>query len=234
MAKALKISIRICKLCGIFFKPTGNRQLYCPICRRKAIRGYKKKYKKTKKGKESEYRYRHSKKGIAYVWRQNQRESIKDLKRIYNKSEAGRASRARYRNTDKYKAYRKKAISSEAYKTAQRVRHIFKNLLKRKNKDKVHPLLGYTPRQAIEHIQSLFIPGMFFENTKTWCIHHIKPISMFTGDVNTIIREANALSNIIVLTPEEHMELHGKLTTYGNTADYIMVLESIIKRRKNI
>lgn len=84
-----------------------------------------------------------------------------------------------------------------------RVIYAFKN-----NKTgKTYELLGYTPSILRSHLESLFTPGMNWENhgrgRGKWNIDHIRPINTFP--VGTSFSEINALSNIRPLWSEENV-----------------------------
>lgn len=223
---------RICETCCESYTPTGARQKHCKKCRLIAIHNYKKTYKKSTKGKLAEKRYRHSVKGKAYMHRQNTTEKHKEQSRRYCRSLAGKETAKRYHSSAKGIATRKRARSKEHYKVCQKVRNVFKWCLASKKLDTPYKNLGYTPREAIEHIKALLIPGMVFSDKSTWCIHHIKPISSFVGTLDNIIQTANQLKNIVVLTHEEHNELHSTLKRYENKQTPEDVLQLILNRRK--
>lgn len=115
---------------------------------------------------------------------------------------------------------------------AQKVRAVFKRCL-RSNKLRPYSPLPYTPDEAKKHIRSLFITGMVYEDTNTWCIHHIKPITMFTGSELEIIIRANSLDNITVLTHAEHNKLHSILRNKLEPITHERALEIIIKERED-
>lgn len=72
--------------------------------------------------------------------------------------------------------------------------------------DTVIPELGWSPRQAIEHIESLFQEGMTWENhgVRGWHIDHIRPISSFP--VGTPLSVINELKNLRPLWATEKPE----------------------------
>lgn len=57
-------------------------------------------------------------------------------------------------------------------------------------------LLGYTPSDLREHLQSLFAPGMTWENMGEWHIDHIIPLSVLIKRGETDPAVINALSNL--------------------------------------
>lgn len=73
-------------------------------------------------------------------------------------------------------------------------------------------LLGYTPSQLREHIESLFEPGMTWENhgkgPDKWHVDHIKPVSDFGPDAT--VAEVNALNNLRPLWEPENLSRGGR------------------------
>ena len=76
-------------------------------------------------------------------------------------------------------------------------RDMLKDSLKRLGKKKeghTIDLLGYSPLELKEHIESLFLDGMTWDNHGEWHIDHKIPVSMF--DPETPSSVVNALSNL--------------------------------------
>jgi hypothetical protein len=74
---------------------------------------------------------------------------------------------------------------------------ILNNTLKRLNKnkeDETIKLLGYSAIQLKQHIESLFLEGMSWENYGEWHIDHIKMVSEF--DKDTTVDVVNSLDNL--------------------------------------
>lgn len=83
----------------------------------------------------------------------------------------------------------------------RRLRSACKNTLRRCLKvfgtfksGRTYDLLGYSADDLRLHIESLFLPGMSWENYGDWEIDHIHPISKFPP--STPLSEVNALSNL--------------------------------------
>ena len=76
-------------------------------------------------------------------------------------------------------------------------RSTLKSVLKRMNKVKdknTIDILGYSPLELKEHIETLFTDGMNWDNYGEWHVDHIIPVSSFDKDVLTSV--VNALSNL--------------------------------------
>jgi len=69
--------------------------------------------------------------------------------------------------------------------------------------DRTSKLLGYSAIELKQHIESLFIDGMSWDNRSEWHIDHIRPISSFPIDTPPNI--INALSNLQPLWIEENL-----------------------------
>lgn len=85
-------------------------------------------------------------------------------------------------------------------------RRIVNNVLRNLGKPKegyTHDLLGYSASDLKNHIESLFLPGMSWENRGDWHIDHIIPVSSFAPD--TPISIINALSNLQPLWAEDNL-----------------------------
>lgn len=82
-------------------------------------------------------------------------------------------------------------------KIASRCCDMINRCLRGKN-GRSREILGYTPRELIEHLEKYFLPGMHWGNygntLDSWSIDHTKPISKFGPSAT--IREINALSNL--------------------------------------
>jgi predicted nucleic acid-binding Zn ribbon protein len=93
----------------------------------------------------------------------------------------------------------------EAVKFDSKLRGMWRGLVRRlirhSGKRKTSPtaeLLGYSRQDLRIHLESLFLPGMTWENhgfgIDRWHIDHIKPVINFPND--TPISEVNALNNL--------------------------------------
>jgi hypothetical protein len=72
--------------------------------------------------------------------------------------------------------------------------------------------LGCTAFEFKEYIQSLFEPGMNFENNKSrkWHLHHIKPCHTFDLKDPEQQKKCFHYSNIMPMWENEHIALHAK------------------------
>ena len=64
--------------------------------------------------------------------------------------------------------------------------------------------LGYSSLQLKEHIESLWIEGMSWENYGEWEIDHIKPLTKW--EKTSLPSEVNALSNLQPLWKEDNIK----------------------------
>jgi len=73
-------------------------------------------------------------------------------------------------------------------------------------------LVGFTLNQLIAHLESLFRPGMTWENRKEWHIDHIKPLALFDFETpkDTQFKEAWALKNLQPLWAKDNLSKGAK------------------------
>lgn len=86
-----------------------------------------------------------------------------------------------------------------------RLKHAFD--LGRVENDAAFGHLGYHPRDLYEHIESLFVEGMSWDNRGEWHIDHIMPVSAFTEFTPAIV---HALPNLRPVWKEENMRKGNK------------------------
>lgn len=165
--------------------------------------------------KNKEYREENREKLSEYSkeYREENREKLKEQKKEYrSRPEVKEKSKQwwldnpdkkkEYRNNsckDKEREYRKKWYKSyknrKPYALAWRT--LLNNTLKRMSKKKENEtikLLGYSAIELKEHIESLFLEGMSWENYSEWHIDHIKMVSEF--DKDTPVDIVNSLKNL--------------------------------------
>lgn len=146
-------------------------------------------------------KYRENNPNQNKIWRENNPDKVKGYRKKYSKSESIRRHRKNW-----YKSFKEKNPHILAW------RSILTNSLKRlgKNKeDKTIKLLGYSPIELKEHIESLFIEGMSWENYGDWHIDHITPVSHF--DSETPADVVNSLENLQPLWAFDNLSKGNKL-----------------------
>ena len=67
-------------------------------------------------------------------------------------------------------------------------------------------MIGYTPVELRMHIESMFSPGMTWDNYGDWHIDHIKPVSAFLNEGETDPSIINSLSNLQPLWAYENLK----------------------------
>ncbi len=130
-------------------------------------------------------------------WRKNNPEKIKE-KRLKDKDYQKEYFKT-YRHTQKYKDGKKRYYENNPHQAL--FRSILNATLKRVKQDKTDTtinMLGYSALQLKEHLESLFVEGMNWENhgngENQWNVDHIKAVSKF--DPETPMDIVNALSNL--------------------------------------
>jgi len=165
---------------------------------RDKIRDNNKLYREENKDKikESSKKYRDNleNKKRQKEWILNNPEKIKEYRKKYLKSEKVNEHRKNW-----YKSIKKRKPYVLAWRT------ILNNTLKRFNKKKEEDtikLLGYSALQLKEHIESLFLDGMSWENYGEWHIDHIVMVTSF--DKDTPMNVVNSLENLRPLWAEDN------------------------------
>ncbi len=164
-----------------------------------------------------------------------QKEKIKKKKKIYNSSDKGKELNKKQRrktylenkekenlrskkwnsdNKNKIKQYKKKY--EKEYYRKNKPKLICRSMLHRalrslntKKNSSTNEMLGYSPEQLKNSIESLFKEGMTWENYGKWHIDHIVPLSSFIE--NTPVNIVNALSNLQPLWAKENLSKGNKL-----------------------
>jgi hypothetical protein len=164
-----------------------------------------------------------------------QKEKAKIRKKIYNSSKNGKKinkkqrrktylnnkdkenARSRKWNQDNKETHRiyKNKYSKEYYRK-NKTKLICRSMLHRalkclgtKKSASTNKMLGYSPEQLKQRIESQFILGMTWDNYGKWHIDHKKPLSKFSK--NTPIYIVNALSNLQPLWSIDNLKKHNKL-----------------------
>ena len=154
-------------------------------------------------------------------WRENNPEKVKAYQVYIKESGKKKEYDERYNNKPENKIRKKETNKaywrSDGYKKKRNssYKHAWKQLLggtlrrlgKRKE-GKTIELLGYSAIELKEHLESLFLPGMSWENRSEWHIDHKKPVSKFEPDTHPSI--VNALSNLQPLWAEDNLKKFNK------------------------
>jgi hypothetical protein len=161
-----------------------NKSNKCPERKKK-----QKEYVESNKDKIKEYQKK---------YREENKENIKKIRKEYNKVRNIR-HKERYENDIEYKV---RKIH----------RSILKSFLRRMKigpkKDTTSKVLGYSYSELKEHLESLFLEGMTWNNHGEWHIDHIKPISSF--EVTDIPSVVNSLENLQPLWAIDNMRKSDK------------------------
>ena len=90
------------------------------------------------------------------------------------------------------------------------VRRFFRMSGTRKH-DKTLSLVGYSFDDFKQHIESLFVDGMSWENHGEWHVDHILPVSYMVTNGITDPKQINALINLQPLWAKDNMKKSAKL-----------------------
>jgi hypothetical protein len=150
--------------------------------------------------------YETNRNGILYQKKEYYKENRNEIlikKKEYDKenSEHKKEYNKNYRKNNKPKLMKyARDYSKEWRKTHSHIvawRRVLSCSLKRLNKSKeghTIDLLGYSPHQLKEHLESLFTDGMSWDNYGEWHIDHKIPVCSFSADTPPSV--VNALSNL--------------------------------------
>ena len=161
-------------------------QSWCKKCKREYYKNNsdkilekKKEYYNNNKDKIKEYRENNRDKIKEY--RENNRDKINEY-RENNRDKIAEQHKEYYNNNrDKINEYMRKQYRNPFNKLNKNVSSSIRRSLKgNKNGQHWETLVGYTAQELMDHLESLFWPGMSWENMGDWHIDHIKPISSFS------------------------------------------------------
>ena len=113
-------------------------------------------------------------------WKRENPDKLDKYLRSENRKES--ADKWKRENPDKIKEYRKKYKESNKSKVSESIRRRLKKYLQIKNitkKNKTFNIVGCTPIELIQHLESKFTNGMTWDNYGFygWHIDHIIPLS---------------------------------------------------------
>ena len=205
---------KICNCCKIekdiseFSKKGKNKQgvqqfqTYCKKCvEEKDKNGRRQKIEYKEQRKEYGKQYNIDNKEKIYLNKKDyhikNRDKILENKREYRKDPDNKQRAKEYMkiyttdNKEKYYEYRRRnphiiAWRSMLYRTL--------SYLGKKKEEHTIYMLGYSAMDLRNHISSLFVEGMSWDNYGEWQIDHIKPLTKFNE--NDDVKVVNSLSNL--------------------------------------
>lgn len=108
---------------------------------------------------------------------------------------------------------KEKAAKDPAFKMSLAARRMLQRALglsgQRKYK-RTAEHLGYTSEQLAEHLESLFVDGMSWDNYGEWHIDHIESLKKLTDQGVKDLKVLNALSNLRPLWAEDNLKKGAK------------------------
>jgi hypothetical protein len=159
--------------------------IWCKNCSSTYHKSYRNLNKEELSSKKKEYNSRPEVKEKSKLWWKDNPDKKKEYRKNYSKDKE-REHRKRW-----YKSFKERKPYVLAW------RSLLNNSLKRLNKNKENEtikLLGYSAIELKQHIESLFLEGMSWENYGEWHIDHIKMVSEF--DEDTSVDVVNSLDNL--------------------------------------
>ncbi len=160
------------------------------------------------------------------AYRQKNLEKLREMeKESYERHKDSKAERCkswREKNPEKVRGY------ALRHRNKNKLNHNVRTLVWGSLKGKKHgrhweDLVGYTVAELRTHLESLFQPGMSWDNygRDGWHVDHIRPVSSFTfsGADCQEFKECWALSNLQPLWADENVRKSNKWRTPTTQAD---------------
>ena len=142
------------------------------------------------------------------------KEAIIEECRNYRRNNKDKINLYKERTRDKRNLYRRDRFKNDPeYRLRRKCRGFIHRCIENKKVYKTFHILGYTPSDLKNRLESLFYDNMSWDNYSEWEIHHIRPLETFNfikedgTDNYDVIREANSLNNLIPLFIEDHKKL---------------------------
>lgn len=133
----------------------------------------------------------------------------------------------RAENPERFKLARARRHANPLQNIANRMRCRIKNVIRtrdlpdeaRKNGRQWEQLVGYTCAALISHIESLFLPGMSWENFGDWQIDHLVPVASyrFASVDDPEFRQCWALLNLRPIWAEANRRKAAKLPDFDSS-----------------
>ena len=203
---------KICPVCGKKFVGKNSRRTYCS--RKCQYQAYREEHKEELLEKHRA-RY-HENKEYYKKWEEANKEKRLRQKREYylthkeEKKEYARLNRERIRENSRNLHHKNKKDPN--YRLLRKCRDFVHRCLSSKKLHSTRKILGYTPQELRDHLESLFYGDMNWD-VQNWEIHHIRPLTTFNflnedgTDNYDAIKEANSLDNLIPLLKEDHKKI---------------------------
>jgi hypothetical protein len=143
------------------------------------------------------------------------RETLKEKSRNYYREHPDKCLESRKKwqakNPDAIKILRKKRLEKPDYAISHRISCLIRATLKnvgQKKQSRTFQILGCSPLDFKQHIESQFLPGMSWENRSEWHLDHIIPVSL--GKTKEQILKLNHYTNLRPLWAKENIRKSNK------------------------
>ncbi len=206
-------------------------------CNKEKIQAYQKKHDKDPKRK-AQYAKSHKK------YCKNKKEQIREYQKKYQSSpEVVKKRKERYlKNREEHlarvkeyqktpagravqKKHNKKRRATPHFRLRERISRGVYGKLKRRNSGKygasIDKLLPYTIEELTARLESMFKPGMTWENMGEWHLDHIIPDSSFDYETTSCpgFKKSWALENLQPLWAEENLKKGAKMPAFSNITE---------------
>lgn len=137
-------------------------------------------------------------------WYEENRERVLEQRRQYYEENRDKiALRERGRRKQRAEYMRRRRLNDTNAKLAEKIRMLHRRLIKRTDTTTNYEL-GCDIDYYLQHVESLFQPGMTWDNTDEWELDHIRPLSNFNLENPEEFKKAIHYSNVRPLWREEN------------------------------
>lgn len=134
-------------------------------------------------------------------------ERVKNKKKYYRNNKDHLMPLNVKRQREMYSESKEKRVGVAARNMLKRVLRA----AKQKKRGGTYEILGYTREELMEHLESLFLEGMSWDNYGEWHIDHIRPVSTLVSEGVTDPSIINALYNLQPLWASDNLAKSNKL-----------------------
>lgn len=152
-------------------------------------------------------------------YRENNKSKISDRERDYRANNKDKISATNKKwienNRDRVNENRRLRLKTNSRaKLSKSMRDMISRVMictGKKKKLRTSEILGYTPLQLRQHLESLFTDGMTWDNHGEWHIDHIVPVSWWVKNGVTDPSMINALINLQTLWAKDNLSKSDKI-----------------------
>lgn len=166
------------------------------------------------------YHFKQNVKNTTYTNREKARQRSPEYRQNVaerRSSEKYKNKAIEYRNKNKSKINKERRVryaEDKSFKLGMICRTMLRRVLVHSGdvkKESTYDMLGYNNKELKEHLESLFIEGMTWDNYGEWHIDHIVPVSWWFENGVTDPSQINSLFNLQPLWAEDNLKKSNKI-----------------------